>query len=88
MGAQRSNWKEEEGSKVNLKKDEGLNTHMKRRWGLEGELKIMVKGSKAHSKEVRARRRTQNYGWGLEDALEGGEGLKAHLKGCEGLKVH
>jgi hypothetical protein len=38
----------------------------------------MVEGSKAHSKEVRARRRTKKDGRGLEGALEGGEGSKAH----------
>jgi len=44
-------------------------------------LKRMVEGSKVHSKEVRARRRTQKNGRGLEGALEGGEGWKAQSKG-------
>jgi len=38
----------------------------------------MVKGSKAHSKEVRARRRTQKDGRGLKGALEVGKGSKAY----------
>jgi hypothetical protein len=37
---------------------------------------------------MRARRRTQKDGRGLEGALEEGEGLKTHLKEGEGSKAH
>jgi hypothetical protein len=67
-----------QGSKMHCPRDGGSKEHSKRRWGLEGALKWMVEGSKAHSKEVRARRRTKKDGRGLEGALEGGEGSKAH----------
>jgi len=68
-----------------------------KRWGLKGTLKRMVEGSKAHSKEVRARRRTQKDGRGLEvhskevrarrRTKKKGEGSNAHSKGGEGSKT-
>jgi hypothetical protein len=88
MGAQRSTWKEDEGSKAHTKEMKArMRTRMKMRarrrtqkdgWGLEGALERMVEGSKAHLKEVRAPRGTQNDGRGLEGALKEGEGGKAH----------
>jgi len=48
----------------------------------------MVEGSKAHSKEVKARRRTQKNGRGLEGALERKWGLKGALEKGEGSKAH
>jgi hypothetical protein len=48
-----------EGSKAHSKGWSRAQRRTRRRWGLEGALKRMVEGSKAHSKEVRARRCTK-----------------------------
>jgi hypothetical protein len=76
--AQRCTVPEMGGSKEHSKRRWGLEGALKKRWGLKGSLKRMVEGSKAHSKEVRARMHTQKDGRGLEGALEGDEGSKAH----------
>jgi len=65
------------------------------RWGLEGVLKrnrvgnalpLMVEGSKAYSKEVRAWRRTLKGNEGSKARSKGGEGSKARSKRRRGLK--
>jgi len=57
---------------------------MRARW----RTKKRGEGSKAHSKELRARRRTQKEMRAQRHTKKRGEGLKAHLKENEGSKAY